>query len=121
LAKVARLPCVACAVHQGVRRFGVHVAHIRIGYPNEPGWREVGKAEKPSDHRSVPLCPAHHMDGPDAQHRMSEAAFWHGLGIHPPDFCRALVEAFAAGDNGRAVVDKFAAIARSVVAARSRG
>lgn len=32
--------------------------------------------EKPSDCWTVPLCPNCHTDGPDAQHKGNERAFW---------------------------------------------
>lgn len=101
---IAALPCVACAVNGRGFREGVHVAHIRMGVPGITGWREVGKAEKPSDSRVAPLCIAHHLEGPDAQHRMSERGFWDRLGIWPPAFCRALRQAYEAGGNGRDVI-----------------
>lgn len=101
---VSGLPCVACAATGRGFRSGVHVAHVRASYPDAEGWREVGKGEKPSDSRTAPLCPAHHMDGPDAQHRMSEKVFWTRLGIWPPALCRALRTAYEAGDDGHAVI-----------------
>ena len=100
---VARLPCIACAC-RGRTREGVHVAHIRMGVPGVAGWREVGKSEKPSDHRTAPLCPSCHLDGPDAQHRMSERAFWERLNIWPPAFCAALQKACISGEDGRQVI-----------------
>lgn len=107
LGRVAALPCLACAMGGWLRR-GVHVAHVRAQYP-EPGWREVGKSEKPSDFRTVPLCPAHHMDGPDAQHRHNERSWYETLGVYPPAFCAALVLAFEHGESGDNVVRQAAA------------
>lgn len=108
MAWVAQLPCVACACRGRLKR-GVHVAHIRAGYPDRPGWREFGKAEKPHDTHTAPLCPGCHLDGPQAQHRGSERAFWEALGIHPPDFCNALATACLAGESGDNVVRRAAA------------
>ncbi len=82
----------------------VHVAHVRMSAPGVAGWRDVGRSEKPSDARTAPLCPACHMDGPEAQHRMSERAFWQRLGIWPPKFCAALRLAYEAGESGRDVI-----------------
>lgn len=111
LGKIARLPCIACLV-AGRTRLGVHCAHVRASYPDEPGWREVGKAEKPSDHRCLALCPDHHMHGPDAQHRSNEKLWYERLGIFPPHLCAALVEAFARGEDGLRVCQAFAHDAR---------
>lgn len=107
LGRVAALPCLACAMGGRLRR-GVHVAHVRAQYP-EPGWREVGKSEKPSDFRTVPLCPPHHMDGPQAQHRANEREWYARLGVYPPAFCAALVLAFEHGESGDNVVRQAAA------------
>jgi len=76
LAFIATLPCVICLA------YGVHVAHVRYASAAD-GACIVGKSEKPSDWRTVPLCPAHHTDGPEAQHRMSERDWWAGHGINP--------------------------------------
>lgn len=103
LAWVSKLPCIACAC-RGRRKLGVHVAHIRMGFPAEPGWREFGKAEKPHDHHTAPLCPSCHLDGPQAQHRGNERAFWLALRIYPPAFCSALVAAYEAVESGDKVV-----------------
>lgn len=87
---IAALPCIACAC-EGVTRYGVEVAHVRHGYP---GWRPTGMAEKPSDHRTVPLCTEHHRTGPDAQHSMREDRWWAKWGIYPPTLCADLVAAY---------------------------
>lgn len=119
LAKVAKLPCVICAV-QGRRTWPVEVAHCKVGYP-EAGWRAFGHSEKSHDHRTTPICSTHHRTGPDAQHRNpfgDEKAWWAHFGIYPPDFCAALVEAFSLGKTGREVVEKFAASARRTCAGR---
>lgn len=104
LAFVSALPCVACYCRGGFITRPVHVAHVRLGFPDEPGWREVGKAEKPCDVRTAPLCPHHHLDGPWAQHRIGEERFWRLFDVYPPAFCRALVEARLAGASGRDVI-----------------
>ena len=106
LGRVARLPCISCLVRRGFFVGQVQVAHIRCGYPLEPGWREVGKAEKPSDVRTAPLCVRCHLDGPQAQHKANEREWWAKLGVYPPAFCAALVAAFAAGEDGLAVIHR---------------
>jgi len=101
LAWVRRQPCVIC----GTRR-KVEAAHVRAGYP-DAGWAPTGMMQKPDDARCVPLCADHHREGPDAQHRMSERAWWNNHGIDPPDLCRALYAAFEAGDDAGAVLRRF--------------
>ena len=114
LGRVAKLPCIACLV-RGFRKHGVHVAHVRASYP-EPDWRPVGAGEKPSDHRTLPLCPDHHLNGPEAQHRNpfpgGERGWWAHFGIYPPEVCHALVEAFACGQPGDKVLQRFAEVGR---------
>jgi len=104
LAWLRRQPCVIC----GTRR-KVEAAHVRAGYP-DAGWAPTGMMQKPDDRRSVPLCSAHHREGPDAQHRASERAWWSNHGIDPPDLCRALYAAFEAGDDADAVLRRFTTI-----------
>jgi hypothetical protein len=88
----------------------VQVAHIRMGLPDAgDGWRDFGKAEKPHDFRTAPLCVRCHLDGPDAQHRSNEREWWIRLGVYPPAFCAELVRAFQAGRSGLEVVSLAAA------------
>lgn len=83
LGNIAMLPCLICGVQ------GVHVAHVRFACAAEDA-PLVGKSEKPSDWRTLPLCPAHHVYGPEAQHSMNEEAFYTQHGINPYPLCRAL-------------------------------
>lgn len=109
---IAGLPCVACLTLGREtalrRRRGVHVAHVRMA-DAEAGWRETGMAEKPSDRRTVPLCPEHHVNGPEAQHNMGERGFWEWLGIDPAALCTALSAAFDLAESGDPVIIRFAA------------
>lgn len=107
LARVAKLFCLPCYM-RGVKTWPVQVAHIRMSLP-EAGWREFGKSEKPHDWRTFPACPRCHLDGPDAQHRSNEAAWWRRLDVYPPAFCAALQEAFGKRDPGMAVLRRAAA------------
>jgi hypothetical protein len=70
-----------------------HAAHVRMACPAR-GKRETGKGERPSDRWAVPLCQACHQDGPLAQHRGAEAAFWRRAGINPLAIAEALYAAF---------------------------
>ncbi|MFN4228327.1 hypothetical protein [Parvibaculum sp.] len=58
----------------------------------------MGKGEKPDDWRVLPLCVFHHLDGPQAQHRMNEEGFWAQHGINPYALARALYN--LSGDFG---------------------
>ncbi|MBX3489184.1 hypothetical protein [Parvibaculum sp.] len=82
---IALLPCAVpgCGAHP------VHVAHIRFACVLE-GAAHTGKGMKPEDWRVLPLCPTHHTEGPDAQHRMNEEVFWTSHGINPYALARAL-------------------------------
>jgi hypothetical protein len=103
---IAQLPCVACMV-MGNQRYGVHVAHLRFTCA-EIGLDGTGGGTKPHDWRVTPLCPGHHMTFPQAQHRVGEERFWGELvGINPADLCRALYEAYLAGQSGLAVIARF--------------
>lgn len=115
---IAALPCVACMVH-GVRRRGVHVAHLRGGCL-EHDKRPTGLGEKPSDRWATPLCPWHHVNGNrESQHYYpgGEEAFWADLGINPFAMCVALQADFDANRDGRTVIIRFAAAGRKALAA----
>lgn len=122
MGKVARLPCIICLIN-GRRGVPAEVAHIKVGFP-EAGWRAFGHAERAHDWRTAPICSVHHRTGSDAQHRNpwgDERAWWAYWGIYPPEFCAALVEAFARGDSGARVVEDFAERARRACQARRDG
>lgn len=101
LAWVRRLPCVCCG--SAAR---IEAAHIRASYPSA-GWAPTGMAQKPDDVRVVPLCSTCHREGPDAQHRSNERAWWSARGIDPPDLCAALRRAYEANTDGAAVLRRF--------------
>lgn len=110
---IASLPCVSCFVRTGRSVHPVQVAHIRQGYLGHEGWRPVGKAEKPHDWRTAPLCVTCHLTGRRAQHNTDEELWWDDLGIFPPDLCAALWACFERGARGGyAVIAGFAAKAR---------
>lgn len=72
LAEVRKMPCTIC------KRPGSDPAHIRAAAP-QYGKRYTGKAEKPDDKWTLPLCRPHH----DEQHSMNEIAFWSSYSIDP--------------------------------------
>jgi len=80
LAFIRRLPCVGCGSPGPC-----DAAHLRAGDLNI-GKRPTGKAEKPSDRWTTPLCRDCHA----RQHTGAELAFWQALGIDPFDLCQAL-------------------------------
>ncbi|MBD3817893.1 MAG: hypothetical protein IE912_03125 [Brevundimonas diminuta] len=80
LAFIRRLPCVGCTSPGPC-----DAAHLRAGDLNI-GKRPTGKAEKPSDRWTTPLC----RDCHTRQHTGAELAFWQALGIDPFDLCQAL-------------------------------
>ena len=89
LAYIRRLSCAACG-----RAGPCDAAHVRM--PDlERGKRYTGKAEKPSDRWTVPLCrPCH-----ETQHSGSEAAFWSALGIDVIALCIRLYADSTAGQK----------------------
>jgi hypothetical protein len=115
---VAQLPCLACMVH-GKVKWGVHVAHLRAG-SEEHGKRPTGKAEKPSDMWTLPLCPPHHTGDSRVtsvtQHGMGELEFWRAFGIDDPfQVCLDLHRAYQTGGRrteGISVITKAAAAGR---------
>ena len=58
MAKVASLPCVICGY------WPVQVHHVICGRFSQA---------KASDFQTIPLCPQHHTDGPDAIHNGKES------------------------------------------------
>ena len=89
LAFIRRQPCCVCG-----RPGPSHAAHIRSGYP-DAGWRATGMGEKPDDWRTLPLCALDHLNGPNAQHRSNERAWWAAMGIHPPTLVDEYVARFS--------------------------
>jgi hypothetical protein len=84
-------------------------AHIRMA-SQEHGKRDTGKAEKPSDRWTVPLCDPYfspgkgrwcHKDAPDAQHSGDESAFWKRVGLDPFAIADALWVESGAADRPR--------------------
>lgn len=86
-AALARCPCVV----PGCGREPVHVAHVRVS-DAAAGVEQAGMAAKPSDRYALPLCPDHHQNGPDAEHRVGTTKFWRDLGIDPLRFAAELYD-----------------------------
>jgi len=90
---VASQPCCVCG-WPGPNA----AAHIRMALPAY-GKRDTGKAEKPSDRWTTPLCdPAKspgkgrwcHQGSPLSQHSGSESAFWERVGLDPGEIATTL-------------------------------
>lgn len=102
LAWIRKLPCLHCAA-TGRAVFGCEAAHVKMGIAAH-GWREHGWGERSHDDHALPLCPASHRTGPDAQHVVGERRFWDRLGICPACVCEALRAAYDAGESGIPVI-----------------
>ena len=108
LAFIRRLPCLSCRRHGLAQACPTEAAHIRAGF-SEPDWSYTGKAQKPDDVRSAPLCSDCHQHGPDAQHKANETAWWQRLNLYPPAVCARLRQAYEAAEDGAAVISEIAA------------
>ncbi|WP_135227551.1 hypothetical protein [Deinococcus fonticola] len=76
---LASQPCAACQRLYGVTNHGVQLHHLRV-------WGLPRRTNNPLRNYSViPLCPAHHTDGPEAVHRMGEQQFLERLGTNADD------------------------------------
>ena len=84
LKMVSQLPCLVCK-----RPGPSEVAHVRYAAPDH-GKPPTGLGAKPSDVWTVPLCAWCHRDGPDAQHKSGERAWWARKGIDPVAVAKAL-------------------------------
>ena len=91
LAWVRRKGCAVCGKP-------AVAAHLRASsLPYGKGHTAMGR--KPDDDWSLPLCPHHHTDGPDAQHKGAEVAFWQRFGLDPFALALALNRAYRRGDE----------------------
>jgi len=77
LAFIRSLPCIACA-----RDPCGEAAHVRHNFEIN-GERQFGKAEKPHDWRTVPLCGWCHRENRNSQHHVGEVEFWTQRAINP--------------------------------------
>ena len=96
---VASLGCVICGAD-------AQAAHVRIGH--------YAMGLKPSDDRVVPLCPYHHTDGPDAQHKSNEQDWWQRQGIDPLKLAQLIRETDGDYESGWFVVREAKRLARAV-------
>lgn len=68
-------PCLIC----GAPGEAAHVRYASAAH----GKVETGAGRRPDDRWVVPLCPAHHREGADAQHNHNERDWWEQHGIDP--------------------------------------
>lgn len=104
LSWLRRAPCLFCEIRGTVQIGRTEAAHVRRSYP-EPGWRPVGAAEKPSDFRCLPQCPACHA----WQHQHDNHGFYAELGIYPPSVCAELKSEQEAGADPVETIQNIAA------------
>lgn len=87
-------PCLICGAPG-------EAAHVRYGSIAH-GKVETGAGRRPDDRWTVPLCPAHHREGPDAQHGSNERKWWQAKGIDPLSTAALLFSAFKADPDDEA-------------------
>ena len=104
LAFLRRLPCVAGVMGHGDCQGATQAAHLRFSDASRDR-RNPGLGNKPHDRHATPLCAHHHLRD---QHARQEQAFWNGLGVDPGDLSAALYAAYQAGEDGLAVLRRFA-------------
>lgn len=78
LAWLRRQPCAAR--HLGGCSGPIEAAHIRFS-DAAAGRVNPGMQRKPDDRYAAPLCSGHHREGPQAQHRGGERAWWSSIGL----------------------------------------
>ncbi|MGL4401187.1 MAG: hypothetical protein ACRCXD_15050 [Luteolibacter sp.] len=86
LAFVRTHPCAICK-----REGDIHAHHIRLG-------NACGIGTKPSDYRTVPLCPQHHHE----LHQKGERTFWNRHEMDPDALIIRLLLAYT--DEGKAAI-----------------
>ena len=98
---IRRLPCCVCGVPDKTE-----AAHVRM--PSLIHGKAIsGKAQKPSDRFTVPLCNDCHRE----QHGGSEEAFWSARGINAVTLSLALHGVSGDEEAGRAIVANAIAVA----------
>ena len=105
------LPCIACLIEGEPRRASGFTASnpIEAAHQKHTDLRGPALGQRPSDAASCPLCAWHHRLAPDACDP-AQRKFWDRLDVNAGDFCRALFAAYQAGEDGSAVVRRFARI-----------
>lgn len=98
LAFIRTLPCLITGARPEHKI--IEAAHIRYA-SIEHGKRLTGKAEKPHDWWTVPLCQDKHRE----QHTMDERTFWAKYGIDPLIVCPLLWLHTGNHNNASAVIN----------------
>ncbi len=95
LAFIRGLPCIIC-----MNNIETEAAHIRMAAP-KAGKRAVGKAEKPDDKWTIPLCGGCHRN----QHVGFEVVFWDKKDIDPIFVCLALWSVTGDHELGEQIIE----------------
>lgn len=105
------LDCIACLIEGRVwseivgQPFPIEAAHQYHAHTGP----QVGR--RPPDAACAPLCAYHHRFGPGCCDP-AQRKFWDRLGVDVAAYCRALVDAYKAGQDGQRIVLDFARSAR---------
>lgn len=89
---IRQLGCVVCGGP-------AEAAHVR--FASAKYGTHTGMGRKPDDCFTAPLCREHHTE----QHRGSEAAFWHRLGIDPHAMALSLYRVSGDVVRGEKIID----------------
>lgn len=103
------LPCIGCLRATGAsHNRNIEAAHIKLAIASR-GWEEGGRGVRTHDRRCVPLCSYCHRLAPDACD-VNQRHFFDriGLGDAVADFAEDLYSAFQRGQDGAAVVRRWA-------------
>jgi hypothetical protein len=86
----------------------IEAAHVKIGIASR-NWTECGRGVRPHDRRAIPLCGFCHRIGPDACD-VNQRQFFDrlGLGDAIADVCEDLHSAYVHGQDGAAVIRRWA-------------
>lgn len=103
------LPCIACLIEGRDLSIINHptMVSIEAAHQKHTDLRGPSLGKRPSDAAACPLCTWHHRLAPDACDP-AQRKFWDRLGVDVGAFCKALHDAYRAGDPGEPVVRRFA-------------
>ena len=94
---IRELPCIVCGDNTSTE-----AAHIRMAN-RYAAKRECGKAEKPDDTWTLPLCGEHHRE----QHAMNELSFWRLQDIDPHFAALALYAVTGDNERGEEIIREY--------------
>lgn len=113
------LPCIACLIegraydpHRGTAS-GAAGYRMEAAHQKHTDLKGAALGRRPSDSATCPLCAWHHRLAPNCCDP-AQAKFWDRLQVNVGDFCRALFDAYRAGQPGEPVIRDFAARANAL-------